>query len=474
MDREKPFRGQAPLSAPLLLALAFALIGMIGAAVAAVSMPPLQAADEPFHMMRAWEIAHGGFVSARLSTVVAGGRVDPAIPALQVSVGDWLQAPAGSPDLPPPGVLAAASAVRWTHQPVRIDFPSTAIYPPLFYLPAAAAIRAGGAMNLPVVPTLILARLAQGIATVGLGSLAIALAGATAPWLFVLLTLPMTLSLAGACSPDGPMIAATALAAGLLARLSAGGLENPGGRHGLATLALAATVMQRPPYLFLALTLLLPGSVSRRRRWISLGLVVACALGWAAFAEIHIAVPFGLPGASLPDQAAGLLAAPWRFVPILIRTYVLWAGYLLTSAIGVLGGMNMPLSQGYYAAAEAMLALAAVLTARGAAGPGLPQLPPGPARRSVALGLAAIGLSFVALAGALYLTWTPVGLDLAAGLQGRYFLPIAAFVPLLFPGLGRRDGRGFPAPLRAATLALPIAFTLPTLIAMLDAIAARY
>jgi uncharacterized membrane protein len=452
--------------------LAFALIGMGAVFLVAVAMPPLQGPDEPRHVMRAWQIGHGGMIGERLKENIAGGWVDPVILDLVSDVQPWIEAPAASPA---PLVIARAAKMTWGAPLMRRSFPDTAIYPPLFYLPAAAAIRTGEAMGLPVVPTLMLARIAQGVATVGLGSLALALAGSTAPWLFVLLTLPMTLSLAGTCSPDGLTIATAALAAALLGRIACGGGEEEAGRrHMLATLALAAVAMTRPPYLLLGLLLLLPPELSRRRRWASFGLVAFCTLGWFAFARIHAAVEYGLPGASVHGQAIFLLQAPWRLGPILIHTWSEQAGNLLDSAIGILGWLNMPLSADYIAAAEAMLVLGAVLAARGVSGPGLPQAAPGPARRCAAFALAAIGLSCLALGITVYLVWTPVGLDRVQGLQGRYFLPIAAFAPLLFPGLGRRDGRGFPAPLRAATLALPIAFTLPTLIAMLDAIAARY
>jgi uncharacterized membrane protein len=39
-------------------------------------------------------------------------------------------------------------------------------------------------------------------------------------------------------------------------------------------------------------------------------------------------------------------------------------------------------------------------------------------------------ISLVAIAGALYLVWTPVGASQVGGIQGRYFIPI---LPLLIP-----------------------------------------
>ena len=64
-------------------------------------------------------------------------------------------------------------------------------------------------------------RIAQGLVSVALAALALGIARRGRLVLFLLLSLPMTLSLFGSCSQEGPMLASAALAAAWLSRRDA-------------------------------------------------------------------------------------------------------------------------------------------------------------------------------------------------------------------------------------------------------------
>jgi uncharacterized membrane protein len=89
--------------------------------------------------------------------------------------------------------------------------------------------------------------------------------------------------------------------------------------------------------------------------------------------------------------------------------------------------------------------------------------------------LAAILLSTGAVFGAMYLIWSPVGGPVVDGVQGRYFLPIAAFLPLV--ALGERPSEGQASTVRRLQRwanVLVLAFPLVSLLVVERAVVLRY
>ncbi len=64
--------------------------------------------------------------------------------------------------------------------------------------------------------------------------------------------------------------------------------------------------------------------------------------------------------------------------------------------------------------------------------------PPKPLWKWCAVITVATGGCVIAVGLAAYLFWTPVGFGVVAGLQGRYFIPIAAPIMMLIPTLSSR------------------------------------
>jgi uncharacterized membrane protein len=76
------------------------------------------------------------------------------------------------------------------------------------------------------------------------------------------------------------------------------------------------------------------------------------------------------------------------------------------------------------------------------------------------------------VAGALYVSWTAIGLDHVDGLQGRYFLPLAPFLVLIHCG----EGRSAPGPqaLRNLAVWLVMLFPVVSVVTVERAIILRY
>ena len=185
-------------------------------ALLALATPPWQNPDEPLHMARIVQIAHGQLLASR-AWGTAGGISDRAIydayrpvqhaamhPEQRLSRAD----------------LQASNAVPWSTTLAYTSFPNTAQYPPVFYLPAAATYWAGWAAGLSIDRTLLLIRLVNATLFAAITAAALALAKGTRPLLLAILLLPTTLFLACAAGQDSLLTAATALAVALIDRIT--------------------------------------------------------------------------------------------------------------------------------------------------------------------------------------------------------------------------------------------------------------
>jgi uncharacterized membrane protein len=349
---------------------------------------------------------------------------------------------------------------------VDAQFSNTAVYPPLFYLPAVAGIWAGKALDLNVLTTLCLSRVLTGTAAVALGAVALTLAGPLAPWLFALLTLPTALSLSGSTSQEALMNATAALACALAARLCRGVAAPRANLYG-GSLATALLVMARPPLIGLALVPLAMPQVAWRHRLAGAGMIAAGTLAWmvlAAPAFVHPRLsldPTAMPGQyGTAEQISFVLGHPKQFVVTVVTTLRDLGPYWYEAFIGVLGWYDLKVPVWYQRVAGLMLAVAFLGSLPG------PRWLSARSRLAVLCGLAAV---LGAVLAAMYVGWTPVGHGLIDGVQGRYFVAPAFFAALLCPAV--RLAPVLRRALAAATLLFAAAVTAPMVI---DLVATHY
>ena len=432
------------LAAPSAWALLFAAYAGTAILFLALAMPPWQNPDEPNHFARAEQVSRLGFLVATPPPgQYAGGWIDPAIRQSQAAY----ETIKFHREAKVTRAMAAAAALHWGAAPSFTGFSNTAVYPALGYLPASAAILAGKTLGLSVPATLILARIASGIAAIAIATAAIRLAGATAPLLFTVVLLPMALAQMASPSQDSLMFAAAALAGALIAAALRTGSTSPR-RLALLAACLGFLAAARPPYLPLAaIPLFLPGALKPRAA--ACAAILALALGWSALALATAGIaPF--PGTDPAAQALRLLHHPWLIARVAAATLQTWGGMFAHSFIGQLGWLDVDLPPAYHALAWAGLGLAFFLAARASRTP-LPTIRP-----RLAL-LAILALSVAAIALLMYLTWTPLGAPVIQGIQGRYFLPLALLAPALAvtSGLPRAPGHALHGQAHLALAALP-------------------
>jgi uncharacterized membrane protein len=199
-------------AATLFAIWAFPLLLMI-----AVAMPPWMNSDEPFHMLRAVHVAHGGILGTRSAQKDwAGGPSDPAI----YDAYGAMHRPSWDRDAKvTQAELTASDAVKWHRETTPAWFGNTVQYAPFFYLPDAVSYWIGRALGLHVNLTLRLARIVNAVIFTLLSAIAIATARQTRPFLMAVLMLPMSLALGASASQDAILIPVAALTVAWLDRM---------------------------------------------------------------------------------------------------------------------------------------------------------------------------------------------------------------------------------------------------------------
>ncbi len=382
--------------------------------VVAVVTPPWQNPDEAAHMLRISQIARGGLLAYRFAGG-AGGMADTAIIDSAMTMSGVMFHPGHKVSL---GMLAGAGAAQWAGA-AELSFPAIALYSPVLYAPAVLAVAAGRGLRLSVVHSLMAARMVNAVLATLIAAFALCRARATRLALAVLLVLPMTVAMFASAAQDGLMIALTLLVVACVDRSVAEGRDPMLWETWVIGIATAAVIVARPPYLPLAALPLICMRRQSGRTWLSVAVVVAASAVWTAYSLISVSVPLQ-PSFNPKVQLLNFLHQPWTFVPLLLNTVARAHSDLSVTFIGVLGWLDTFLQPSYYYLAPYVLLLT---FASGAAGP---------SRRiwlALLIWLAAVGAVF--FAG--YLSWTPPEADQIGGVQGRYFIPLAAVLAMAVP-----------------------------------------
>jgi uncharacterized membrane protein len=399
------------------------LATVFGVAFLAVT-PPYQVADEYKHFFRAYQISEG-----QLGATVIGGSPGAFLPrSLEASVLEL------SRDLPfhpevkqrPEEIAAELGRPLAPRELVFVRFHG--LPSPAAYLPQAAAIAIGRAFEGPPIVLVWAGRLANLLAWIILTATALRWTRVQ-PWVWTLLALtPMSLFQAASLSPDASTNGVSLLFLSGCLRLSSPEAPPPSARHlCFLALLLAFVGFSKQAYAPLGLTLLMVPAErlggGRRRAILTLGLLAAGllpAVAWTGFAQA-LGVRELSPGADPAAQLRFLAEHPLRFLHVLAATCVEMKEAWVVSFLGVLGWLDVRLPAAAYALQGAALVALAVV-----------ESPPLPARARAerAVALIAFAACLVAMLVLAYVGWNQVGGPIIAGVQGRYFIPVAPLLAL--------------------------------------------
>ncbi len=414
--------------------LAFIAVACVFGLALTVTLPPLAGFDEGVHFLRAWHVSNG-HVGAE-----TGHRVGDPGRTLGAYVPDGLER--GLSTLLLDGILRRDNARRvWSHfgdpapsgPPTFVDFSAAAVYPPVPYAPSAVGIRVGRVFGASPFVLVLLARLAELAAFIGLIALAIRRLPSRR-WVIALLALsPVALFQAATISADAitnafavlviaDALALTACEQGTVPRALL--LETM-----LATVALA---LCKQPYILAAGLLLLPAW--RHRRQIGAAIVATFAVGgtlaliWTHWANDHYLAPDFLPpslgghanyannNVQPKDQLAYLRSHPFAFAGAVGRMITGHGASIAHDLVAQVSYWHVP---GLIAVLAGCVLIAGVVLD---AGP----LAGGGAMRILGLALAAVTV-LVSLFLA-YVGWNAVRAPRIDGYQGRYLLVVLAII----------------------------------------------
>ncbi|MGC9270355.1 DUF2142 domain-containing protein, partial [Acidiphilium sp.] len=411
----------------------------------AMVTPIGQVADEPAHIARAAGLLDGQILGHRRWVAEAGREV--ALSGVMVNraiiAASLAELAPGVPRVLSARRLARARSIQWSRGRGYDFCPNTVQYFPVFYGPGAFGIALSRAFGATPLESLYSGRLAMLASYLALGFTALLLAAWGRGVLFVVLCLPMALSLGASFNQDGQIIAATALVGALLTRAESG---RSIWRH-LALGLFALILCAKPPYgllLFVAATPVAAPGFSRRL--VSVAWYGLPALVWVIVMVLVSMVPYGrapyhpgplwpgdpriwLHGTDAIDNLRVLVAHPLAVLELPVRFLIDHGRAIVASAVGVLGWLSIPLPRWEYVAWPVAL----IASTAGAVAGGQ--------ERSLLVAdglfrLGLIGVSVLAMELSLYLSWTAVGATEIAGPSGRYFLLFLPFLLLVLPRWG--------------------------------------
>jgi uncharacterized membrane protein len=447
----------------------FLVFALVSTLFLAWNMPPYQGADELAHAHRANAVTFVDTVGERI-------RIEPfEFGALR---GDGELAKASMPFNRVMGRIDQKANYEdfqqsftqmWQKDSRLIANPGAALYPTHFYLPSGLGLALGKMLDLPVVQSLYLARMANALACVAIGFCAVLLASRARWLMFAILGLPMVAGVAAQVGADGMLITTFALGCALIARAMSAARPMTEREIVVSALCFALVGLAKAPYAIAALLLLTAPVENRRLRTIAVIAVFGATILWTLWMRLLVLGILVDPATGVdPARQVHYLLTNLDDLPALIgKTIHDNSKVYGLMIVGVLGWLDTYLVRPFYPLAGLVLVLAAALSfSRGREGGWR-----WTAWLAVGLAVAVYGLVHAAL----YVTWTPVGGPVVAGVQGRYLIPCLVLLCVAVAGARSAwpEVRGVIYARRAVTLAL-LAFPLLTLMLLQRAVILRY
>jgi len=425
--------------------------------------PPFEGADESEHFLRAYHISEG-----HLSAYTNNGRVGGILPD---SLSQLINYTTTDPTVPyathtkyPEGKTKQALL----HMPLNpskahfTEFPPSSSYSPIPYIPASIGILFARLLHLPAVVTMYAGRLGNLVCWIGLFAISIRLIPRKKWALAFMGLIPMALFQASIINTDVMAIGMLALFMSYILYLRSKAVVITK-KHISALLAIgsAMTLSKQIMFVFLPLTLLLPinKKSSARFRWLAYGSVILVPLIlFAGWMHITSGLDTSYAVQTHPNahaQVQLLAHHPRRFLSVLWNTYYFSTGdSIVNSFAGYFGWFDAPLPEIVVTLIYIAMAFILILQPRRYTKSILDK------QATYFIG-AIFVLYWLAVNASLYIYYSPVGMGIIFGVQGRYFLPLSLLViPLFYKG-------GIVAPqatYRRLAIISPIVFLLASVI----------
>ncbi|MEJ2697483.1 MAG: DUF2142 domain-containing protein [Candidatus Sulfobium sp.] len=433
----------------------FLFIGTLFGLLFLVLTPPFKVPDEPNHFLRAAEVSRGN-LKGRVGPSGTGDNVpENFISTIRVFDGFPFHE---DKEQKIENIFAALHGPAETGKAVFADFPNTAEYSPVPYLPQAMGITAGRLAGCSPLAKMYIGRFANLALWIFLVYFAIKVLPFK-KWLFFLLALtPMSVSLAASLSADCITNGLTFVLTALFLRIAAGREKiEPKQLLLLFILSLLLSLSKQAYFVVSFLFLLIPvDRIGTRRKYFSLFSAfilcnIAAVLLWSLsvrelYEHVYIVYARLLPDISPSSQLRFIIFHPLDYAAVVVRTMMQNGKSYFDQFIGQLGWMDISLSEPMRILYSLALLLAAVMGGREE---------PTISKRQKAVLLATASSGAILILTLAYISFTPVGSPVVGGIQGRYFIPLAPLFFLLF-SIDRRRAIQAESRIRTVLILLPV------------------
>ncbi len=415
-----------------LFVISAAVFGLIMLVV----MPPLMVPDENAHFYRAYQISSGSIFAVTEHKIT--GSILPTDLLTDVNGLVFTSINGGKATR----ILYHHYLVTKinTHKKSFIQFDTTSVYSPIAYIPQVIGITIGRIIYPSFLVMLYLGRFFNLLAFIAMVYLAIRLTP-IGKWVFVVVGLfPMTLQQAASLSSDVMTIGIAFIAIAYALKLYCE--RKPLNRNQVLLIILIGAGLGLTkqtnaililPFLFLPKLVL---GKTAKMRLLRITYILSATLGlmlvWYALIHIkHYNLDYsGDPSVNLAAQTKYLAHNPFGFIRILARSFIYNGSkvppspdFYWQSIVGVFSWISYQLPLFNVIACYLIFGLSLLQTSELAAKFRFNL-------KTKTVYMATLIISVVAIAGILYIIWTPLRSPVVAGIQGRYFLPL---LPLLIP-----------------------------------------
>lgn len=386
---------------------------LVGCAILATLIPPLQSPDEREHLARAYFLTRGEILLGSQPEVGSGGQINQGLhDYLQFYFEKFL---ADRTAVVHKEDLEEAAKFRWS---TGTEFTSTgaSVYFPLIYAPHALGLALAEALNLDIDTAYSVTRWVVLLSCCGILAWAFLL-HAPPVGVLALLSLPMAVYQFSTPSLDGVATAVAILAIAAFARIVQ--LREAAGVGSLVLLSVCVLLVASSRTHLLPMVLLIFATAVHgqgKRAWVAGALVTVLLLGWVGavmYTNVDLRVDTRLPTSQILMH---YVLNPVSFLRVLYTTLTDPDMFLfyVESFAGVLGWHAIWLAAWVYPVLYVAVAIA-ILLSLNFTGWRTTMI----ARLSLlACALAAVLLTFLAL----LITWNPHPATMIHGVQGRYFL----------------------------------------------------
>jgi uncharacterized membrane protein len=407
---------------------AFLSIGLVFGILFLLVIPPFQVPDEPAHFYRAYQVSEGKFIAEKRDNI-AGGLIPKS---LSDSVVIWNSIPFHPENkTTKKQFLETFNVSLKKREKFFAAFPNTALYSPIPYLPQAIGIALGKVLYLSPIILLYLGRLTNLIISVYLTFLAIKITPFL-KWVFFLLALtPMATFQRGSLSADSFINSIAILLITTITKCAFDINKEKIVRSDIVILCLLTILLslsKQAYFLIPFLCFLIPKyKFGNQKKYliICFFLSLTSAIAWISWAFVikGIYVPLKPDIAVVDEQVRFILSHPERFALILFNDFNVNVKGYLEQFIGVLGWLDTQLPGILHSSYTFVLLFIALIDSH----PNVIIL-----LKDKLKVFAVLSSSIFLLYLLIYLSWNPVGQEVVEGVQGRYFIPLAPLLLLLF------------------------------------------